>query len=300
MRWYLHTAIVSLAYFTSLTSSQGILSTIPQCYRDCIQSAGDFTCNGLDIPCLCRLSNGNFITRLLTCIRADCDNNLNVTELVGPVAQVCAARGVPIAPSIISSAENIGSSLAATAKSTLSGATTVTSSYASAGTRYVVVVPLSASRGQSGSVRTITGTIKTILAASITGSGLGATESDGSSSSASSTSTVTAVNTATITKVTSSASSSASSTSTTTAVNTVTSTAIAQASSSSSSSGSGGGAPAANSNSGDGSGDGTDEGKPRQGGDGTPFTSEGFLIRHDHHGWLGIGFCFVVVLFAAL
>ncbi|KAI9887870.1 MAG: hypothetical protein M1823_000258 [Watsoniomyces obsoletus] len=152
-----------------LSQSGSVLDSIPQCYQDCIKQSGDFTCNGLDIKCLCRLSNGNFLTNVITCIRANCDNNLNTTSLVSPVADTCAAYGVPIAPAVIANAQSIGNALAATSTS-LTGATTITSTIASAGTMYVVAIPISAVSSTGGSgMRISTGSISTVTRMSISG-----------------------------------------------------------------------------------------------------------------------------------
>ncbi|KAI9808619.1 MAG: hypothetical protein M1825_003769 [Sarcosagium campestre] len=163
----------------------GILDTIPTCYQDCITKSGDFTCNGLDIKCLCRLSNGNFLTNVITCIRSNCDNSLDTSQLVGPVAETCKSAGVPIAPAAIANAKSIGAALATTEP--LTGATTITSTLASAGTSYEIAVPLSV-KTDDESTRTITGKKSTITQASI---GLDASES-GSDRSSESTSTTTA------------------------------------------------------------------------------------------------------------
>lgn len=75
MRWYLQTAILSLSYFISTTVSQNIFSTIPQCYQDCLQQSGDFTCNGIDIPCsffrylLTHRSHADPLTRSLSSLQ---------------------------------------------------------------------------------------------------------------------------------------------------------------------------------------------------------------------------------------
>lgn len=56
-----YTAVGLLLPWTSVVTAQGVLDAIPQCYQDCIKQSGDFTCNGLDIPCWSRpiiLSDG--------------------------------------------------------------------------------------------------------------------------------------------------------------------------------------------------------------------------------------------------
>ncbi|KAI9752069.1 MAG: hypothetical protein M1815_000745 [Lichina confinis] len=170
--------LLQIALLARVARSQGVLDAIPQCYQDCIEQSGDFTCNGLDIKCLCRLSNGNFLTNVITCIRAGCDNKLNTTSLVGPVAETCEAYGVPIAPAAIENAKSIGASLEATATTTLTEATTLTSTIRSAGTMYVIAYPLTPTSGPSG-VRTISATPRTVVIASISGGdGLSITPSE--------------------------------------------------------------------------------------------------------------------------
>ncbi|KAI9800765.1 MAG: hypothetical protein M1833_003182 [Piccolia ochrophora] len=176
MRRHLSSSTVSLALglFASIASSQGVLSAIPDCYQDCITQTGDFTCNGLDIKCLCRLSNGNFLTNIITCIRSNCDNDLDTTQLLNPVAEACKSAGVPIAPKALQNAKSIGSALATTKP--LTGATTITSTLASAGTSYEIAVPLSVSSGRNGR-KTITGKKSTITQASIEGTDASASAS---------------------------------------------------------------------------------------------------------------------------
>ena len=227
---------------------------------------------------LCRLSNGNFLTNVITCIRGNCDNNLNTTALVGPVSEACSVAGVPIAPAVISNAELIGSSLASAASATWTGATTITSSYASAGTGYVVAVPISASSGPFG-IQTITGKISTITAVSITGSKSGSSASStasqggsGMSTTVTATSTATAVSTQTL-----SSSSSPSPTS----------------SSTSGVSSGGGGSGGANTNSQQG---GKSTESPTPGSNGSPFSNEGPSVRQKRYWWLGIGISVIGVL----
>lgn len=208
-RWTVYPVLLLLGDVRLFVSGQSILDTIPMCYQDCIKESGDVICNGIDIKCqshtsfpslrfwgpadqhnhsgLCRLSNGNFLTNVITCMKSKCDNNLNTTALVRPVASVCEGEGVPIAPFAIANAISIGSAIIAASTSTLTGATTVTSSFASAGTDYVLAVPLSASSGRSG-VRTITGTPSTIKAASITGNSRMSSETSSSNTKSSSSS----------------------------------------------------------------------------------------------------------------
>ncbi|KAI9676966.1 MAG: hypothetical protein M1817_006805 [Caeruleum heppii] len=154
---------LSLSSLASLVTAQG-LSSIPPCYQDCIENSGSFTCNGIDIPCICRLSNGNFLPNVITCIRANCDNNLDTSNLLGPLELGCNLVGVPIAPAAIANAENLGQS---PSPITRTGRTTIQSTVASAGTTFVVAIPISIASGRSG-FSTSTGSPRTAVANIIT------------------------------------------------------------------------------------------------------------------------------------
>lgn len=278
--------LLSLASFISLTSAQGLLDSIPKCYQDCLVQSGDYTCNGLDIKCMCRLSGGNFLTDVITCIRRDCDNNLDLSQLAGPIMLACASVGAPLDASVLDNAESIEASLAATTKTvtaTWTGVRTATSTFASAGTMYVVVVPLTASKGRSG-IQTATGSIRTIAAASITGDGQGlsvTSRSDEAGSSSSSRTGSGSTSTAVVTAILSVTTETATPSETATA--TVTAAGVA-------------------SNNGDGGGD---DRPSRQTGDGTPYvptSSDGGMSlnmntnQQNQHKWWGIGVCVILAI----
>lgn len=291
------TMLLLLASLVSLTTAQNILDSIPKCYQDCLVQSGDFTCNGLDVECMCRLSGGNFLTDVITCIRRDCDNNLNLSQLAGPITLACASVGAPIDSSVIDNAQSIDSSLAATAgegaatPSTWTGVRTATSTFASAGTMYVVVVPLSASAGRFG-IQTVTGSTRVVAAASITGDGQGlsvtadATARASSSSSSSSLKTGTSTSTTLVTAVISGPS-------ITTATvlpgptTTTTATAAASAGQEGEEEGGGGGR------------------RSGQTGDGTPYVSSQAMsllnsnqnnYYYNQHKWWGIGMCLILAV----
>ncbi|KAI9814671.1 MAG: hypothetical protein M1826_002177 [Phylliscum demangeonii] len=275
------TLLLGLPTFS--VSQGGVLDAVPQCYQDCIRQTGSFTCNGLDVKCLCRLSNGNFLTNLITCVRSNCDSNLNTTALVEPVSQVCAGVGVPIAPAVVANAENIGASLAAAAGATLTAATTITSSFASAGTAYIVAVPLSPTSGPFG-VQTVTGVRSTISAISITGwaspAGSGSSSTASASSSAiASASAVTTTMVVTTTSVSSAAAAATDSSGSSTGTSTTTSTTTTAAN-------------AANSPKP------TSSGKSGGQGNGNPFSAanDGASVRAGNEPWLAVVLSLAVLL----
>lgn len=187
-----HTSIaLYLGSFASLLSAQG-LSSIPPCYQDCIENSGSFNCNGIDLPCICRLSNGNFLPNVITCIRAYCDNNLDTNSLLEPLELGCNLVGVPIAPAAIANAQNIDQD---SRTDTFTGRTIIQSTVASAGTTYIVAIPISVTSGPSG-FSTSTGSPRTAVANVVTvparttstrGTNIGgsAVNSDGASTNAS-------------------------------------------------------------------------------------------------------------------
>ncbi|KAI9827460.1 MAG: hypothetical protein M1832_004809 [Thelocarpon impressellum] len=149
MRRHALGAAVSIALLTSAARGQ-VLNNIPVCYQNCIKNAGDFTCNGIDISCICRLSGGNFLPSVIECIKSTCDSNLNSNNLLGPLQVGCNLVGVPISSSIISNAEAQITSTRATTRRTQTGQYTMTTTFASAGTTFVAVVPESVRSGRFG------------------------------------------------------------------------------------------------------------------------------------------------------
>ena len=127
---------------------------------------------------ICQLSNGNFLPNVITCIKGNCDNSLNTNDLVGPLQLACNLAGVPISSSAIANAENI---ISATSSISQTGYLTATSTFASAGTTFVVGVPESVSSGQFG-YYTSTGTPTTTYVGIATTNGVGGAAGAGGAS----------------------------------------------------------------------------------------------------------------------
>ncbi|KAI9752052.1 MAG: hypothetical protein M4579_005780 [Chaenotheca gracillima] len=169
-------AATPLVLLVAAVRGQG-LSSIPPCYQNCITNSGDFTCNGIDLPCICRLSNGNFLTDVITCIHSKCDNQLNPNDLLQPLALGCSLVGSPISPQALNNAQDAGSP---TTTARITGATTRTSTFASAGTTFLVGIPVRISTNSDGNRRTVTGPKITAIAPVTTRSGSRTTSSTSS------------------------------------------------------------------------------------------------------------------------
>ncbi|KAI9871044.1 MAG: hypothetical protein M1830_003505 [Pleopsidium flavum] len=101
--------IATIFLFAASACSQ-IISDLPQCWQNCIHNSGDFNCADLDIPCICRISNGNFLTDVVTCVKGNCDDQLDSNLLITPLQLACNLAGTPISSAAIRNAENAQSS----------------------------------------------------------------------------------------------------------------------------------------------------------------------------------------------
>ena len=55
---------------------------------------------------ICRLSNGNFLTDVVTCVKGNCDNQLDSNLFITPLQLACNLAGAPISTAAIRNAEN--------------------------------------------------------------------------------------------------------------------------------------------------------------------------------------------------
>lgn len=100
-------------------SHAGFVSSLPQCIQDCIDQSQDDNCSVTDVVCLCHASEGHFLPDLITCMKGNCDNDLDSNLLLAPLQIVCEIAGAPIPESAIRNAENQTSSLDAQATTTV-------------------------------------------------------------------------------------------------------------------------------------------------------------------------------------
>ncbi|MCJ1364626.1 hypothetical protein MMC16_003739 [Acarospora aff. strigata] len=95
-----------LAFLFAATAYSQIIADLPKCWKDCIHNSGYYNCDDLDIPCICRLSNGNFLPDIVTCVKGNCDNQLDSNLLLTPLQLACNLAGTPISSAAIRNAQN--------------------------------------------------------------------------------------------------------------------------------------------------------------------------------------------------
>ena len=107
-------------YFPLLCQAQ-LISSLPQCIRDCIAQSQFGNCQAVDIGCLCRASAGNFLPDLLNCMRGKCD--LDARVLLEPLQAVCLMAGAPIPDKALQNAEDLATSVQQVTATVTVGAT---------------------------------------------------------------------------------------------------------------------------------------------------------------------------------
>lgn len=92
--------------FALLSSVAGeFLGGLPRCWTQCIDTYNQ-NCGELDFPCICKASQGAFLTDTVSCARSSCgSSDFEVQLFLGPLEIACEAVNQPIPDSVISSAE---------------------------------------------------------------------------------------------------------------------------------------------------------------------------------------------------
>lgn len=218
-----------------------VISNLPQCWQSCIHNSGDFNCNDLDIPCklypnrhltspdivltsigICRLSNGNFLTDIVTCVKGNCDYQLDSNLFITPLQLACSLAGTPISSAAIRNAEFVetqgGNGGQATTTTTMEAASqrvstmTVTAAPAthtitststttdSRGSTFYILVPITVQQGSTSTTSTSSVTTTTVVAvpATTTTSTSGQSAAQNAGSTLSTSTTTTTVTPATI------------------------------------------------------------------------------------------------------
>jgi len=96
-----------LPAFALLASvSADLIDGLPSCWESCAEDQ-NLSCDGWDLPCICKASKGTFLTDTVSCARSNCDtSDWNVQLFLGPLELLCATVGESLPRSIIKAAEN--------------------------------------------------------------------------------------------------------------------------------------------------------------------------------------------------
>jgi hypothetical protein len=91
--------------FALLSSVAGdLIDSFPQCWQQCIDNS-NLNC-GSDVPCICKASEGSFLTDTVSCVRSSCDSSdWDVNLFLAPLELACDVVGQHIPDSVISSAQ---------------------------------------------------------------------------------------------------------------------------------------------------------------------------------------------------
>lgn len=104
----LHSAkAATIGLLLSLPLIQAQQLNFPECVNQCIDQSTDDSCPLSDVKCICRQSNGRFLPDVVVCVKQECDNNIDVEVLLGPMELVCRLIGTPVSDAALDNARNI-------------------------------------------------------------------------------------------------------------------------------------------------------------------------------------------------
>jgi len=176
---------------------------------------------------ICRLSNGNFLTDIVTCVKSNCDYQLDSNLFITPLQLACSLAGTPISSAAIRNAEFVEtfggygaqttttttttnaasqgiSTRTVTAAPAIRTSTLISTTTDSQGNTFYILIPTTVQQGSSTSTLTSGVTTTTVLAGAVASSASMSSQNTASVASSTSTSTTTVIPTSTTNPTTSS------------------------------------------------------------------------------------------------
>ncbi|MCJ1372247.1 hypothetical protein MMC20_003470 [Loxospora ochrophaea] len=117
MRGTLLSSVAFLLVNHQLPVRSQVIAELPQCWQNCINDR-NFSCAEDSISCLCEISRGSLLADIVTCVKQNCQDDLNPDLLVTPLEVACDAVGEPIPSAAIASAESAAQTVLPTVTST--------------------------------------------------------------------------------------------------------------------------------------------------------------------------------------